>query len=111
MLPRRVILGLAGAAAALRAQHTPPPPESADTDGRRGAAGIRLPNGQLQSDAIARLEYQNTLDDARKLAKMADDLSAEIEKNDRFVISMSAIKKTEDIEKLAKRIRARMKHY
>jgi hypothetical protein len=33
-----------------------------------------------------------------------------MEKNDRFVLSMDTLKKTDDIEKLVKKIRNRLRH-
>jgi len=109
MLPRRALFGLAGVCLGLAAQETPPnAPENREPS---DPAKVRLPSGELQSDAIAKADYRNTLDDAHKLAELADDLSAEIEKNDRYVVSMSVIKKTEEIEKLARRIRNRQKRY
>ena len=39
----------------------------------------------------------------------AEELKTELEKNDRYVVSLAAIRKTEEIEKLAKRIRGRLK--
>ena len=74
------------------------------------AEDLRLPNGKLQRDEILRAEYQKSLDDARQLSKLADDLKLEIEKNDRYVLSLATLKKTEEIEKLAKRIHDRLKH-
>ena len=71
---------------------------------------IRLPNGKLQRDEILKAEYQKSLDDARELSRLADDLKLELEKNDRYVLSIATLKKTEEIEKLAKRIRDRLKH-
>ena len=70
----------------------------------------RLPNGKLQSDEILKADFQKSLDDARELAKLSDELKAELEKSDRYVLSLSTLKKTEDIEKLARRIHDRMKH-
>jgi len=61
------------------------------------------------NDKLAKAAYRNSLDDARKLLALAEELKAEIEKNDRYVVSMDTIHKTEEIEKLAKRIRGRMK--
>ena len=72
---------------------------------------VRLPNGKLQKDEILKADFQKSLEDARALSKLADELKADLEKNDRFVLSIPALKKTEDIEKLAKRIHDRMKHY
>ena len=85
----------------------PNPPEPGDKD----ANEVRLPNGKLQSDEIAKADYANTLDDARRLLKLATELNTEIEKGDRFVVSIAVIRKTEDIEKLAKRIRTRLKRF
>lgn len=70
---------------------------------------VRLPSGKRQSDEILRLEHKKNLEDAAELVKLSDDLKAELEKSDAFVLSLAAIRKTEDIEKVAKRIRARLK--
>jgi len=82
---------------------------------QRGGAGpqppqeTRLPNGKLQSDEILKAEHEANLKDAAELADLAGQLQIDLEKNDRFVVSMATIKKTDDIEKLAKRIRGRMR--
>jgi Tfp pilus assembly protein PilO len=71
---------------------------------------IRLPNGKSQQEEILKAEYQKTLKDAAELIELSEQLKAELEKNDRHVLSLSSLKKTEEIEKLAKRIRARLRH-
>jgi hypothetical protein len=81
-------------------QAPPPPPEE-----------TRLPNGKLQRDEILKADYEKSLQDSRDLAKLAGELKADLEKNDRYVLSLQTLKKTEEIEKLAKRIHDRMKHY
>jgi hypothetical protein len=80
-------------------QEQEPPPEE-----------TRLPNGKLQRDEILKADFQKSLEDARELSKLADQLKADLEKNDRYVLSLATLKKTEDIEKLAKRIHDRLKH-
>lgn len=82
----------------------PQPSSSPSTD-------LRLPNGKLQRDEILKADFQKSVDDARQLSKMADELKTDLEKSDRYVLSLHALKETEDIEKLAKKIRDRMKHY
>jgi cell division septation protein DedD len=72
---------------------------------------VRLPNGKHQNDEILRAEHQKNLEDAAELIKLSEDLKAELEKNEAFVLSLGAIKKTEEIEKLAKRVRSRLKRY
>jgi hypothetical protein len=71
---------------------------------------VRLPNGKLQRDEILKAEYQKSLEEARELSKLAEELKVDLEKNDRYVLSISTLKKTEEIEKLAKRIHDRLKH-
>ena len=70
----------------------------------------RLPNGKLQRDEILKAEHEANLKDAAELSQLADQLKIDLEKNDRFVLSMATLKKTDDIEKLAKRIRSRLRH-
>ena len=86
----------------------PPPhmPRAGDPD-----EDVRMPNGKLQKEEILKADFQKSLDDARELSKLADQLKADLEKNDRYVLSIPTLKKTEDIEKLAKRIHDRLKHY
>ena len=70
----------------------------------------RLPNGKLQRDEILKAEHKANLKDAADVAELADQLKIDLEKNDRYVVSMATIKKTDEIEKLAKRIRGRLRH-
>jgi hypothetical protein len=82
--------------------------------GRRGGADdeedVILPNGKTQKEEILKAEHQQNLKDAAELADLAEQLKMELEKNDRYILSMATLKKTDDIEKLAKRIRARLRH-
>jgi hypothetical protein len=80
--------------------------------GRRGGdeEDVVLPNGKLQKDEILKAEHQQNLKDAADLAELAEQLKIDLEKNDRYILSMATLKKTDDIEKLAKRIRARLRH-
>jgi hypothetical protein len=68
----------------------------------------RLPDGRSQTEAILKADHQKTLKDAAELLRLAEDLKMELEKNDRHVLSVGTLKKTEEIEKLAKRIRSRL---
>jgi len=71
---------------------------------------VKLPNGKSQRDEILKGERAQNLKDAAQLVDMAKDLQQEIEKNEAYVLPLSALKKTDEIEKLAKRIRARLRH-
>src|SRR5260370_4117348 len=91
------------------AKEQPPPPRTPPPPGTEPE--VRLPDGRSQRNAIAKDDYQKSLEDARELVKLAESLQAELEKNDQYVVSISEIRKTEDIEKLAKRIRGRLKRF
>ncbi len=71
----------------------------------------RLPNGKSQKEAIAKEDYQKSLEDARELVKVSESLLADLEKHEQHVISLSELRKTDEIEKLAKRIRGRLRRY
>ena len=81
---------------------------------RRGGAAeeedVILPSGKSQKEEILKAEHQQNLKDAAELADLAEQLKIELEKNDRYILSMATLKKTDDIEKLAKRISARLRH-
>jgi hypothetical protein len=82
--------------------------------GRSGGAGeeedVILPSGKSQKDEILKAEHQQNLKDAAELAELAGQLKIDLEKNDRYILSMATLKKTDDIEKLVKRISARLRH-
>jgi hypothetical protein len=100
-------LGLAGCLAAGLAllsapQAVPPPAPDQDT---------RLPSGKSQQDEILKADHEKDLKDAAQLIELSEQLKEELEKNDRHVLSISSLRKTEEIEKLAKRIRSRLRRY
>ena len=73
-------------------------------------AEVRLPNGKSQRDEILKAEHQENLKDAAKLADLAQDLKESLERDDRYVLSLSTLKKTDEIEKLVRKIRTRLRH-
>ena len=70
---------------------------------------VKLPNGKSQQEEILKADYAKTLQDAAQLVKLAEELQDDLIKEDRHVLSIANLKKTEDIEKLAKKIRTRLK--
>jgi hypothetical protein len=78
----------------------PPLPETSEP---------KLPGGKSQRDEIVKADHEHSLKDADQLMKLSEELKIELEKNDRFIVSVSLLKKLEEIEKLAKRIRGRFK--
>ena len=81
-------------------RHTPPD----DTEHDR-----RLPDGRSQTDAIAKKQHEDSLKDAAQLVTLAEEIRDELQKAGNFVVPISTVKKTEEIEKLARKIRGRLK--
>jgi len=79
-------------------------------DPSRPAEAVRLPNGKLQQDEILKADHEKSVKDAAQLIELSESLKKELEKDDSHVLSIASLKKTEEIEKIAKRIRARLKH-
>ena|SRR2546425_4467165 len=90
--------------------HTPAQVAPQD-DRPRQPAEVRLPNGKLQQDEILRADREKSIKEAAQLIDMAESLKKDLEKDDAHVLSISVLKKTEEIEKMAKRIRLRLKRF
>jgi hypothetical protein len=89
----------------IRRPPTPPTlPRTPDGD-------VRLPNGKSQREETLKEDYKKNLEDVAELVKLAEDLKAELEKDDRYVVSVKSLKDTNDIERLAKTIRGRLKRF
>lgn len=94
---------------ALTAQKLPPPrprdtdPNSPDQD--QNQDDPRLPNGKSQKDAIAQSEHEKALKDAEALVSLSNQLKDDIQKAGNFVVPVSALRKTQEIEKLARSVR------
>lgn len=69
----------------------------------------RLPNGKSRSDAIAQSEHKKALQEAEQLLEMARNLKSQIDKAGSYVVPVNAVRTTEEIEKLARKIRGRLK--
>jgi hypothetical protein len=72
---------------------------------------VQLPNGKSQHEEILKLEHKKNLEDAAAMAKLAEEVSEDLEKDDRYVMSLKTLKKLDEIEKLAKAVRGRLKKY
>jgi hypothetical protein len=71
----------------------------------------RLPDGRSQKEEILKADHAKSLDDASELMKLSEELKIDLEKNDRHVLSVATLKKLDEMEKLVKRIRGRMKRF
>lgn len=81
-----------------------PPPPGTGPD-------VQLPNGKSQHEEILKMDHKKNLEDAATMAKLAEEVSEDLEKDDRYVMSLKTLKKLDEIEKLAKTVRGRLKKY
>ncbi|HWF39860.1 MAG TPA: hypothetical protein VG322_15155 [Candidatus Acidoferrales bacterium] len=84
-------------------EHGVPIPKSPDED-------TRLPNGKSQRDEIAKQQHADALKDVESLVAAAEELRDELKRAGDYVVPVASVRKTEEIEKLAKRIRGRLKN-
>lgn len=94
-----VLAPVAIAASLVRAQAAP----------QDDPAERRMPDGKLQTDAILRADYEQNVKDARELTALAKSIELDFDKNDQNVLSLSLLKKLDDMEKITKRIRGRVR--
>lgn len=100
----RLVLNLVCLTVLAAQQQIPPPdiPPKEDLD-------RKLPNGKSQNEAILKADYERSLKDAAQLVELSQALQQELQANDSHVLSVSSLKKAEEIEKLAKRIHGRLR--
>ena len=70
----------------------------------------KLPSGKSQKNEILKAEREDNIRDAGRLVEMAQGLKDSFEKSDRFVLSMGMIKELDDIDKMVKKMRDRLRH-
>ena len=73
-------------------------------------ADVQLPNGKSQRAEILKSERAQNIKEAAQLVELSKELQQELEKNESYVLSLGTLKKTDEIEKLVKRIRSRLRH-
>jgi hypothetical protein len=83
-----------------------PSPDRPATDGSDDA---KLPNGKSRADVIATDEHKKAIQEANELLEAAQKLRDDLKSAGRFVVPVAAVRRTEEIEKLAKRIRGRLR--
>lgn len=98
----RFLLVLALSAAAACAQEFPPD---------RSRLPARLPDGRLQSEAILKAGHQQNMKDLDEMLNLLEAVRKELEQNEHHVLSLKALKQLEEIEKLSRRVRSRIKRF
>jgi hypothetical protein len=107
---RSTLVVLLGASANAFAQRGVTTPATTAQERPGEPPDVKLPNGKSQRDEILKADHEKNLKDAAELVDLVQQLQLDIEKDDAFVFSLTTLKKTDDIEKLVKRIHARLRH-
>ena len=69
----------------------------------------RMPDGSSRRLTILKSDAKKSKEDIEKLIALAHELREAIERSEYHAVDLGAVRKTEEIERLAKRIRGRMK--
>lgn len=70
----------------------------------------RLPSGRLQRDEILKADHEKNLEDAARIQQLAREIEQELKEQGYTVLPRNSLRKTEEIERLAKRIKGRLRH-
>ncbi|MBY0506688.1 MAG: hypothetical protein K2X03_22405 [Bryobacteraceae bacterium] len=70
---------------------------------------VRLPDGKLQSEEILKAEHKRSLKDAQELVRLSQEVQQELEQQEHHVLSIGMLKKLDEVEKLARKLRGRVK--
>lgn len=93
-----VIVGLVFAGALATAQFVPPSPSQAEKDMH-----------EQQLKAANKKRQQDLKNDTDKLFQLATELKAAVDKTNENMLSLEVVRKADEVEKLAKRVREKMK--
>ncbi len=91
----------------LSAQSLPPDLMTGDDDKREK----RLPDGRSQTEAMLKEDHKRNMADLQKMKDLIGEVEKDLEKNDRHVLSMDNLKKLEELEKMSRRVRERMRRF
>ena len=71
----------------------------------------RMPGQRSQREELLKQDHKKNLEEVARLLELVQGLKSELEKNDRHVLSVSSLRKAEEIEKLARSLRGRLKKF
>lgn len=69
----------------------------------------RLPSGKLQREEILKADHQKNLEEVARIQELAREIEQELKEGGYAVLPRNSVRKAEEIEKLAKRIKGRLR--
>jgi hypothetical protein len=70
-----------------------------------------FPNTPKQIEDILKADHEKNMKDLEQIARLVAEVQGDAQKNAHYVISLQSLKSLEQIEKLSRAIRGRMKRY
>jgi hypothetical protein len=104
--PRRALLPAFGLFLAAQA---PVPNPTASTPEELEKSNDRLPDGRSRRNEMLKAEFRKTLNELHRMQGLLNELVEELEKNEHHVLPMNVLKRLEEFEKTASRVRSRLK--
>jgi type VI protein secretion system component VasF len=117
-LPRwAAIVLVVGSLAAISAQQATPPPRMTPLPGTINTRNSPEDNNDPEASKMAAeqgmrrntLRQKEIVDDTTKLLTLAQQLKVEVDKSNKDMLSIAVVKKAEEIEKLAKSVKEKMR--
>jgi hypothetical protein len=103
---RRRLLAWLGLAPALLGAQSQPPGMATGEDDR---SGRRMPDGRSMSEAILKEDHKRNIEDLGRMREIIVEVEQSLEKNAQHVLSIDNLKRLEEVEKMSRRIRGRMR--
>ena len=76
---------------------------------REDKTEVILPSGKPQRQEILKADFAKSKAEAAELAELTQQLKEEIDKSEHQVLNLRIVKKAEEIERLARRIKDRLR--
>jgi hypothetical protein len=106
-----LVMGIMADGGLAQLSRDPFPPSARSADRITRLPGFRLPPGSASRDReFLRESFEKTQKDTARLYELATELKAEMEEATEDVLSITVMKKAEEIENLAEDIKNRMKN-
>jgi len=82
-----------------------------ELDPREDPLDQKLPSGKSQREEIAKEDHKKNLDDSAALMRLAQEVHEDLDKSGSGVVSVKMLKQLDEMEKLTRGIRGRLKRY
>jgi hypothetical protein len=97
------------AAAPMQQPRAPQPAASASQRKPQSDTQDESPTAPMTPAKLLKYQHEETLKDIEKLSKLVGEIQEDVEKQGENVLSLNTLKKLDDVERLTRKIRGRLK--